>query len=180
MPIRSAHKRSRRLVRSAFTLIELLVVIAIIAILAAMLLPALKEAKERGKRAVCGNSLRQIGIAARMYTDDFGGRFPAAYSRGYPGATSFLYGPGGVGCYGCGQAGIVLLLPYFVKDGTTLQERGTHSNPALFVCPSQDFYPSVPEAQKYWMKGFTDPPSSPNYGFPSCTYGQYCGFFPDF
>jgi len=57
-----------------FTLIELLVVIAIIAILAALRLPALKLAKDSGKKAVCLANLRQCGAAAIGYGDDHNGQ----------------------------------------------------------------------------------------------------------
>jgi len=63
--------------RRLFTLIELLVVVAIIAILASMLLPALAAARDRALSANCQGNLRQVGLAFRMYADDFGNNYPA-------------------------------------------------------------------------------------------------------
>jgi len=59
-----------RMRRTGFTLIELLVVIAIIALLVTILMPALDQAKELARRAVCGANVRSMLLAHHLYTEE--------------------------------------------------------------------------------------------------------------
>ncbi len=113
--------------RSAFTLIELLVVIAIIALLMALLLPAIQKVREAANKMLCASNLRQIGIAAHNYHNDYG-RLPPGYYGPYAqnGGTNVApdanpqRGPW-IGC-------LAVLLPYLEQDNLFKQLNGTQQN----------------------------------------------------
>jgi prepilin-type N-terminal cleavage/methylation domain-containing protein len=64
--------------QKAFTLIELLVVIAIIAILAAILFPVFARARENARRTSCLSNMKQIGLGALQYSQDYDERWMPA------------------------------------------------------------------------------------------------------
>ena len=116
-----------------FTLIELLVVIAIIAILAAILMPVFAQAREKARQAGCQSNLKQIGMAFRMYVQDYDERFPANSPPGSPSNYHIVYAGSWNGWISN------LLQPYeknyqiYVcpsKSGASLNFREPRSNPA--------------------------------------------------
>lgn len=70
----------RRFIRG-FSLLELVVVIAVTSTLAALLLPALSSAKERSRRAVCRNNMRQFATTCYLFGSDNNDWFPNGVLR---------------------------------------------------------------------------------------------------
>src|SRR5207302_8687494 len=58
-----------------------LVAIAICAVLAGTLLPSLGKAKAKAQRISAINNLKQIGLAARIYSNDNGDRLPSSFDQ---------------------------------------------------------------------------------------------------
>ncbi len=79
--------------RRGFTLIELLVVIAIIAILAAILFPVFARAREKARQTSCLSNLKQLGLGAMMYVQDYDEMFFPRYQpiAVYPAPAGAIY-----------------------------------------------------------------------------------------
>src|SRR5580704_11420655 len=76
---RVLHRRKDEQAGSAgFTMVELAVVIAMTAVLTALLLPALSSAKEKSKRAICRNNLKQLYLVCLYYSGDYADILPSA------------------------------------------------------------------------------------------------------
>jgi prepilin-type N-terminal cleavage/methylation domain-containing protein/prepilin-type processing-associated H-X9-DG protein len=101
----------------AFTLIELLVVIAIILILAAILFPVFARARENARRTSCMSNLKQMGLAAMQYIQDYDESYPKGSITG---SNPYPDGAGWVGGLWLWQQ---VLYPY-------------HKSRQVFRCPS--------------------------------------------
>ncbi|MFH1614827.1 MAG: DUF1559 domain-containing protein [Planctomycetota bacterium] len=117
----------RHFQKKAFTLVELLVVIAIIAVLLSILVPSLNKVRAQARRLVCSSNLRNIGLAAHLYTiDSEDGRVPPCVV--HPGEAgineySWFSNPWSVGG---------ALNPYLAKTTSARPDKVKN----VFVCPA--------------------------------------------
>ena len=61
---------------AAITLIEVLLVLVVLFILLGLFLPATTRCRARSGRISCASSLKQVGLAFRMWANEHGERFP--------------------------------------------------------------------------------------------------------
>jgi prepilin-type N-terminal cleavage/methylation domain-containing protein/prepilin-type processing-associated H-X9-DG protein len=85
--------RTEPMPKRAFTLVETLVVISVVSLLVAVSMPALLAAQQHGKTIACLSNLRQLTLAAGMYTQGNDGYYPIAYSYqpGQPETISYAW-----------------------------------------------------------------------------------------
>jgi len=147
-----------------FTLIELLVVIGIIAVLAALIFPVIVKAREKARQTTCLSNLRQLGMAMRMYADDWDGCLPTASEwiggDGNPyGNWAGVYNVGGVCDPTKGQ-----IYPYVNGKGIYLCPSDSGVNAAHVFNPSAQPFP-LSYVKNYllgrrFLDGITAPASS--------------------
>ncbi len=105
--------------KAGFTLIELIMVMATISILFSMITPMFRNIRDKGRRIVCLDNVRNISEAFMIYASENNGRLPLCgwyCEDGKHGKRA--------GNHGIGKAWMDMLQPYINNDKN------------MFICPS--------------------------------------------
>ena len=121
--------------KKGFTLIELLVVIAIIALLLSILTPALNSVKVRTRRIMCGNNLKQIGLAIFTYAVKNNDLLPTNREGGWVWDLSYE-------------------VSHFIMNTVGSNTGGKEGG--IFFCPSDKTSIKGPDNPMYWLFSQTE------------------------
>ena len=160
----------KRVISRGFTLIELLVVISIIALLVAILLPALSRAREQAQVIVCMSQIKQIGIAAAIYSaDNEGTLVPAAGFGGGTGSrnlyrvmnTGSTIMPGTLG-FNISMWELLDSKGYDPAGAMNNRYDGSGYCPAAEIWTWQPSFREVTYGLNFWISQYTRPPVAPD------------------
>jgi prepilin-type processing-associated H-X9-DG protein len=79
--------------RQAFTWVEILAIVAAVFLLISLLIPAGAKAKARAARSSCICSLKQIGVAYRIYANDHAEHYPWEVPMAQTGSLEYALSP---------------------------------------------------------------------------------------
>ncbi len=137
--------RKPRVAGHGFTLVELLTVCACIGILMLILFPVISTIRARSQSTKCQSNLRQIGVLAKMYSNDNQGNIlPMYYPSDDPNGLSKKHWTG-------------LLAPYMDGDFDGNYYPSYDELP-LFICPAE------PDIFGYGLNYFWLSPFTTEYG----------------
>ncbi|AHF91261.1 N-terminal cleavage protein [Opitutaceae bacterium TAV5] len=133
-----------------FTLIELLTVIAIIGILAAIIIPTVGRVRATARSAQCKSNLRQIGVAAAMWSEDRKGDILPIHNskEDRPNPFNAQHWPS-------------LLAPYIGRTGT--EPLANYTDVPVFLCPGLG---AGPEAFGYGINVLISPTNGSSIARP--------------
>lgn len=126
-----------------FTLVELLTVIAIVGILAAIIIPVVGRVRDSAKATHCVSNLRQMGTAARLYSQDHKNWTPPL-----------------------GYKFFQAVWPYAYSTSKTIAISGSDLPPdlagSIFECPkaTDDSAPTVTTKRSYGINSYLGPNTS--------------------
>ncbi len=160
--------------KKGFTLVEMLVVMVLLAILVAIAIPMLSHSRAGALRASCGGTLKQFGLAFKMYaSEDRGEKSPPM--QGHP-PWRVPNAPATTGCTQGYSDGTIRGTFAMAPDMSVLYPKYI-SDPIVFQCPADR---TLNENRKnpWLMTGSTTPGSCAYEGYiasPDVSY-QYIGY----
>lgn len=135
--------------RSAFTLVELLVVIGIIAVLIGILLPSLNRARAAAASVSCESNVRQLCLAAIMFSQEHKGRIPPSSDTAFaavndPSFQYFSYRYDAVNNKQNLRDWASALLPYMGDKSQVDFQTASPDKSKVFRCPSEPMMDVTP------------------------------------